>query len=92
MEEETGQRPAALDRRPEVDPAYAEEWETFWLLAGDRTPGFDGPGPIPYRAISAYCRDTGMTDPEDFLPFCRLIQAMDAAGLKFHRKRKPKPT
>jgi len=84
---ETGEVPRALAQRPEVPQHLAMVWSAFFLLSGDRSIGFEGPGPIPFLAIDRYAERFGLTgDADEFERFVELIRAMDAE----YRKPPPK--
>lgn len=84
MEEETGETPEALLSRVEIEPENEEFWDAFWLLHSSRRDGV-----LPFDAITGYCRDTGMPDPVDFLPFARILLAMDRVYVEHVRKPAP---
>jgi len=72
-------------------PAALVEWETlakpvtssmlddFWSVSGDRD--YEALGPIHFTAIDALARRRGITDPDDFRRFERLIREMDAVWI-----------
>lgn len=62
-------------------------WAAFWALQGDRHLGFGSVGPIPFQAIDAYARRTGIVDLDEFDRFQRMITEMDGVWLAEARRK-----
>lgn len=68
----------ALNSRPQIEPYQQFVWSAFWDLVSDRQIGMGGVGPIQFSSIDRYARRFGVTDPDQFRRFLRVIRALDA--------------
>jgi hypothetical protein len=74
-----------LETKAEVDEHLAFEWVAFAELNSDRPVGMTA-GQIPWSSIDRYAERHGL-GLDEFDRFYRLISAMDAAFLNWHRER-----
>jgi len=68
-----------LINRPVLWPHLEWVLDAFWDICADR--GGDGTGPILFASIDAAGRRLGITDPEEFRWFSRMIRGLDSAWL-----------
>lgn len=80
MEADPAFTPKAMLERPDLPAHLRFAWGAFTEISTDRPVGF-GAGPIPRRAIAAYCDDAGLRDPDEREDFVALIRAMDGEVL-----------
>jgi len=79
----TGHRPADLDG-PGMPRAAQHVWEWFLELCSGRAPGFNGPAPISWGDLKAWCDLTG-SEPRPHE--VGMLRALDAAFLRVFSKR-----
>ncbi|WP_428979098.1 phage tail assembly chaperone [Hansschlegelia plantiphila] len=68
--------PAGYLDKPDLWDEAVLFFDAFFDLSPSRSVGC-GEGAIPFEAIDAYADRLGVTDPDEFARFKRLIQAMD---------------
>ena len=84
VEKATGKRPAALDGPPL--PEIADPvWTTFASLHARRNSGMEGPQPLSYEAILAWCNLYGIRLS---LWEMEVIEALDALWLRIVQEHK----
>ena len=74
--------PAHLANAPELLPGLDFYYEAFQRLTTSRLMGYASCGPIPYAAISGYCKDEGIEGEmrEDLFYH---VERLDAAYISF---------
>ena len=79
---EEGKVPAALLRKPEIEPGAALYLDAFWDLSGDRQIGaMGGAGRIPFLARDRWAQRQGLDD-DAFEMLSHVLRALDDVYLK----------
>ncbi len=78
MYEDLGKTSSVLENRPLIFNSLLWVWEAFWRLCAARQVG-QGPGPISFSDIRAYCELFKVKNPRHFVS---CIQALDAVWLE----------
>lgn len=69
----------ALNSRPQIEPYQQFFWVAFWELSSDRQlGGMGGVGSISFSSIDRYAQRFGITDPDEFRRFLRIVRSLDA--------------
>lgn len=63
---------------PDLEPGADTYLEAWNALAYDRPLGQGFIGSIPFMTIDRYAERIGLTGPDEFARFARLVRAMDA--------------
>lgn len=76
-----------MQDEPELADNLSWIWSAFWELGSDRPIGMGGAGPIPFSSLDRYAGRYDIDDGEEFDRFRGFIRRMDAAYLKWARKK-----
>lgn len=82
VEKSTGRRPKELEG-PQLPPLMSPTWYSFLSLRSGIASGFNGPEPIPYTEIKAWC---DLTDNELHPLEVEWIKMLDGLYLKSARE------
>ncbi|PZQ19337.1 MAG: hypothetical protein DI565_00680 [Ancylobacter novellus] len=81
-EEQGGEPPAALARKPAIGRGLGLYWRAFSDLSAEREVGLSGPRPIGFSAIDRWARRYRVDDVDGFDRLKRFVRAMDAEWMK----------
>lgn len=69
----------AVNSQPQIEPWHQCYWVAFWELSSDRPlGGMGGVGSISFSSIDRYAQRFGITDPDEFRRFLRIVRSLDA--------------